>query len=73
MPFGRVDLNQHPRAWPHGAVWPVEFQNTSTFTAKGRISNWDYDPEYKDGDYYDLKDIDLGSGSVEDYNPSPAL
>jgi glycosidase len=73
LPFTRVDLEKHPRAWPHGAVWPVEFQDPSTFTAGGRINNWDHDPEYMRGDFYDLKDINLGFGSVDDYSPSPAL
>jgi len=73
LPFDRVNLIKNRRAWPHGAIWPNEFQDPSTFTAKGRINNWDYDPEYKEGDFYDLKDIDLGSGPLDDYHPSPAL
>jgi glycosidase len=73
LPFSPVDLQAHPRAWPHGAIWPAEFQGAGTFSALGRISNWDYDPEYLQGDFYDLKDIDLGSGPVDDYTPSPAL
>jgi glycosidase len=70
LPFGTVDLKAH---WPHGAIWPAEFQQPGTFTAKGRITNWDYDPEFMEGDFFDLKDIDLGNGTVDDYNPSPAL
>jgi glycosidase len=73
LPFAPVDLTAQPRAWPHGAIWPAELQQPGTFTAKGRISNWDHDPEYKEGDFYDLKDIRLGSGDIDNYVPSPAL
>jgi len=72
-PFAPVDLKKTPRAWPHGAIWPREFQETATFTARGRITNWDNDPEFRQGDFFDLKDIHLGSGTVDDYTPSPAL
>jgi len=73
LPFGPVDLQQYPWAWPHSAVWPVEFQEPSFYTQKGYITNWDYDPEYLDADFFSLKDIDLGQGPVEGYQPSPAL
>ncbi|HMK64409.1 MAG TPA: alpha-amylase family glycosyl hydrolase, partial [Thermodesulfobacteriota bacterium] len=58
---------------PDGGVWPVELQRPETFTRKGRIVNWDYDPEFRDGDFYDLKDIHHGFGTGDDYSPSPAL
>jgi glycosidase len=73
LPFSPVDLAQHRRAWPHGAIWPGEFQEPATFTARGRINNWDHDPEFMEGDFLDLKDINLGSGPADDYAPSPAL
>ena len=73
LPFARLDLAQHPDAWPDGAVWPVEFQDSTFYSGKGRINNWDHDPEYLEADFYDLKDIHLGDGSVEDYHPSAAL
>ena len=73
LPLGPVDLDQNRRAWPGGAIWPAEFQSTSTFTAHGRIDNWDYEPEFLEGDFFDLKDIHLGSGGVDDYVPSSAL
>lgn len=56
-----------------GTVWPVEFQDPSYFTQKGRISNFDFDPEFREGDFFDLKDIHHGQGSAEDYNASAAL
>jgi glycosidase len=73
LPFGPVDLKKSPKAWPGGAIWPVEFQLADNFTRKGRISNWDYDPEYLDGDFFDLKDIDLGNGDIDHYVPSAAF
>jgi glycosidase len=73
LPFGVVDLTAHPQAWPDGAVWPAELQEAATFTAKGRIANWDYDPEFLEGDFFDLKDIHQGEGPLDDFRPSPAL
>jgi glycosidase len=55
------------------AVWPTEFQDPLNFTQKGRINNWDYDPEFREGDFYDLKDIHTGYGDEDNYQPSPAL
>jgi glycosidase len=55
------------------AIWPRELQQPRTFTCKGRISSWDYDPEFREGDFFDLKDINLGSGALDEYRPSPAL
>ena len=73
LPFHSVNLQQDAEAWPGGAIWPVEFQDPTVFTRKGRINNWDYDPEYRDGDFFDLKDIHLGSGPTDDYEPSSTL
>jgi glycosidase len=73
LPFVPVDLAAHPEAWPDGAIWPAELQAPGLFTKKGRIDNWDYDPEFREGDFADLKDIRLGSGGLDDYVPSPAL
>jgi glycosidase len=73
IPFGPVDLNTHPNAWPDGAIWPREFQAPATYTRKGRISNFDHDPEYREGDFFDLKDVGHGAGGLDDYRPSPAL
>lgn len=73
LPFEPVDLTQHPDAWPDGAIWPAEFQDPATFTAKGRINSWDYDPEYLEGDFFSLKDIHHGEGPLDDFRPSAAL
>lgn len=73
LPFGPIDLARHPGAWPDGAVWPAELQEPGTFTTRGRIANWDHDPEFLEGDFHDLKDIGHGGGPVDDYQPSAAL
>ena len=39
----------------------------------GYIKNWDYDPEYLEGDFSDLKDIDLGLGDPNAFSPTPGL
>ncbi len=55
------------------AIWPVDFQNPDYFTQKGRIKNFDFDPEFKEGDFFDLKDVHHGSGDTDNYIPSQAL
>ena len=69
IPLGPVSPATHPDA----AVWPAELQAASTFTRKGRIDNWDHDPEFLEGDFSDLKNVQLGQGTVDDYQPSAAL
>jgi glycosidase len=69
LPFAPV-----PQAWPDGAVWPAEMQDPATFTQRGYIRNWDWYPEYLDGDFFDLKNVTLGFGAnPDDYRPAPAL
>ncbi|NTV68384.1 MAG: alpha-amylase, partial [Chlorobaculum sp.] len=53
---------EYPGIWPDGAIWPVEFQSAATWTLKGEIRNWDGFPEYLEGDFCSLKDIDHGFG-----------
>jgi glycosidase len=73
LPFGRLEGAYREAARPNGAIWPEEFQDTEIFTRKGHISNWDYDPEFREGDFASLKDIALGCGLTDDYQPSAAL
>lgn len=73
LPFGTLDLAKNPEAWPNGAIWPMEFQDPATFTCKGYINNWDYDPEFYEGDFCDLKDVSLGSGPIDSFVPSRAM
>ncbi|SFD91736.1 alpha-amylase family glycosyl hydrolase [Spirosoma endophyticum] len=74
IPFVRTDP-ANPAGFPdqNGAIWPVEFQNPGYYTQKGRITNFDYDPEFREGDFFDLKDVNHGAGDVDTYLPSQAL
>jgi glycosidase len=62
LPFEQLDLTAFPQAWPDGAVWPSEFQLPNVWSRKGEIpgSGWDRFPDYLDGDFFALKDIDHG-------------
>ena len=71
LPFQRPDGGALPDR--RAAIWPKEFQDPSTYTQKGRINNFDHDPEYLDGDFFDLKDVHHGTGDIDNYVPSPAL
>jgi len=61
------------QAQDNDAVWPMEFQEPDCFTQKGEISNWDFFPEFLEGDFFNLKDVFLGSGNIDSYNASQAL
>lgn len=69
LPFGPVAAAE----FPDGAIWPVELQARDTFTRKGKIRNWDNDPEFREGDFESLKDIHQGGGPIDFYQPSPAF
>ncbi len=71
IPFVKADPQNPPD--PEGSVLPLELQDPEAFTRKGYIKNWDYDPEYREGDFYDLKDINHGHGDVDNYHVSSAL
>jgi glycosidase len=81
VPFARIDTVAHPEAWPDQAIWPAELQYPETFTRKGRISSWDYDPEYREGDFMTLKDINHGEHDrdvhgnriIDNFHPTAAL
>ncbi len=59
--------------FPDSGIWPAEFQKQDVFTRRGKINNFDFDPEFREGDFFTLKDINLGGGTVDAYYPSPAL
>jgi glycosidase len=59
--------------FPDAGIWPRELQNSDTFTQKGKIIHWDDSPEFLEGDFESLKDIHHGSGSADNFQPSPAL
>jgi len=62
-------------SWPtlDQAVWPVEFQNPAFYRQQGRINSWDNYPEYLEGDFFDLKDVQHGQGETDTYQVSDAL
>ena len=62
-----------PVADSNAAVWPRELQAADHFSRRGRINNWDWYPEFVEGDFFDLKDIQLGEGVIDDFRISPAL
>ncbi|MDP2031398.1 MAG: alpha-amylase family glycosyl hydrolase [Thiobacillus sp.] len=62
-----------PVADPNAAIWPLELQSTDHFTRRGRINSWDWYPEFVEGDFFDLKDIQLGQGAIDHFRISPAL
>lgn len=58
---------------PEDGVWPREFQNPNFYTRAGSIGHWGLadwedpqsaDVEYRRGDFYDLKDMNLVSDEV---------
>jgi len=72
VPF--QNYTQNPAALGRNtAVWPCEFQDPDCFTRKGQIKKWDHDPEFREGDFFDLKDIHHGYGPPDNYVPSEAL
>ncbi|KEF55299.1 uncharacterized protein A1O9_08953 [Exophiala aquamarina CBS 119918] len=75
IPLGKVDEQKHPGAFPNAAVWPSELQDANCFTRKGQINSdgWDLEPEYLDGDFFDLKDIALGNSNPDNFTAPPAL
>ncbi len=81
LPLDTVDLAAHPGAWPDAAVWPAELQAPATFTQRGRIDSWDHDPEFLEGDFFDLKNVTLGERAFEPdgeeapdgFRPAPSL
>ena len=80
LPFAPVDLAAHPEAFPESAIWPAEFQDVDTFSREGHINNFDFFPEFADGDFFTLKDLHHGErrivngvDQIDDYLISPAL
>ncbi len=63
----------YKKSYPDGGIWPKELFNLDTFTRKGYIRDWDKDPEFKEGDFLSLKNINTGQGDLENYQASKAL
>lgn len=63
--------NRHPiRTPPYGRA---NCKPLRSFSRRGRINSWDWFPEFLEGDFFDLKDIDLGAGDIDHFRVSPAL
>jgi glycosidase len=80
LPFAPIDLGTHPEAFPDAGIWPSEFQTADTFTREGHINNFDFFPEFADGDFFGLKDLHHGerklvngADQIDDYSVSPTL
>lgn len=74
LPFKPVDMKNPPPQVQDCAIWPLELQDPSSFSCSGAIQNWDNYPEYLDGDFFSLKDINLGtSDNIDAFKPSAAL
>ena len=69
-----LDQINEEEIWPNGAVWPKEMQDEDIYEKKGSIQNWEYYPEYVQGDFMSLKTHFLGHYSEEEgFIPSKAL
>jgi len=74
LPFDPPDPAALDAAWPHGAIWPRELQAPGSFIRKGRISNFDFYPEFQEGDFVDFKKLNLAVDWSAKYpTPSPTL
>jgi len=69
LPFGSLSDSE----FPGSGVWPRELQSADTFTQKGKIIHWDDSPEFLEGDFESLKDINHGTGNVDNFRPAPSL
>ena len=80
LPFVTINAAANPAAFPDAAVWPTEFQDPANFTQHGHINNFDYFPEFLDGDFFTLKDLRHGTrvmagdqDQIDQYIVSPML
>jgi glycosidase len=80
LPFAAIDTATNPAAFPDAAIWPAEFQDPSNFTQHGHINNFDFFPEFLDGDFFSLKDLNHGTrvmangeDQIDQYIVSPTL
>ena len=72
--FEPPDLAALDAAWPDGAIWPRELQAPGNFMRKGRITNFDFYPEFEEGDFVDFKKLNLAVDWSAKYpTPSPTL
>ena len=68
LPFdGQSQRDALEASWPDGAIWPREFQHPEMFLCKGHIVNWEYYPEYLEGDMFGLKTLDIWARRAGQY------
>jgi len=74
-PLDTIDETAHPTAYPEGGLWPAELQTPDNFGRQGEIINWESSPEYLDGDFWNLKKLNLGDtlNDSHEFVPGPAL
>jgi glycosidase len=72
LSFDPPDPDAIDAAWPDGAIWPRELQAPGSFIGKGRITNFDFPPEYAEGDFFDFKKLNLAVDWCAKY-PTPSL
>ncbi|KAF2726618.1 alpha-amylase [Polyplosphaeria fusca] len=73
IPFAPLDPDNLPEDPNNCAIWPSELQDVGTFTCEGAISNWNYEPEFLNGDFMSYKDIALGGNDPDTFEPTHAL
>lgn len=67
FPFGSWhELDSNSGLQLDDAVWPNELQRQDAFKRRGQIRNWDAYPETVDGDFINLKELDLPKHHVLD-------
>jgi glycosidase len=66
-PFGGFRADHAVDAYtPDDAVWPVELQSPECYKRRGAIVNWNDMDESINGDFMNLKELDLGNPLVLD-------
>ncbi len=83
---GTLDFGPLPDTTPLSeGVWPAEFQQAESWARQGEIRDWDGFPEYIDGDFLSLKEIEQGPAPkdpsiawdvlrrIDEYSPARAL
>ncbi|KAF2836082.1 glycoside hydrolase family 13 protein [Patellaria atrata CBS 101060] len=73
LEFERVGIADRTGGYRDSAVWPAELQDEDCFTRRGEIRDWDRWPEYLQGDFFSLKDINIGEDNPDGFVPTSAL
>ncbi len=59
-------VDDTPDLGPNDAVWPVELQHPWCYKRRGQIWDWNDPEQVIDGDFFDLKELDLRNPKVLD-------